>query len=59
MLGKARQALFHQGAHVVQPAHLFRQKNHGRRCPLGFQGLHLNGHLVVGEGRFDQITQSV
>ena len=46
VLGQARQALLHQGAHVVDAAHLLGQQNQSCRSVVPFEGLHLHRHLV-------------
>ena len=59
VIREPRESLIHQGTHVVQPSHLLRKKDHGRRCCIPFQSLDLNRHLVVAEGLLDQIPQTI
>ena len=53
VVGQARQALLHQGAHVVDAAHLLRQQDQGCGGVVALEGLHLDGHLVVGQSCFE------
>ena len=57
VLGQARQALLHQGAHVVDAAHLLGQQNQGRRSVVPFEGLHLHRHLVAVKHLLKQAAQ--
>ena len=58
VIRQAGKALFHQGTHVVDPAHLFRQQDQGRRGVISLEGLHLDRHLVVAEGVAKDVSQS-
>ena len=58
VIGQAREALLHQGAHVVHAAHLFRQQDQRSRCVVALKGLHLDGDLVVVERGLEQIPQA-
>ena len=57
VVGQAWQTLLHQGTHVVKATHLLRQQDQGRRGVVAFEGLHLDSHLVVGQGSLEQVAQ--
>ena len=57
VLGQARQALLHQGTHVVDAAHLLGQQNQGRRSVVPLEGLHLHRHLVAVKHLLKQAAQ--
>ena len=57
VLGQARQALLHQGTHVVDAAHLLGQQNEGCRSVVPLEGLHLHRHLVAVKHLLKQAAQ--
>ena len=57
VLGQARQTLLHQGAHVVDAAHLLGQQDQCSWGVVPLEGLHLNGHLVGVKHLLKQAAQ--
>ena len=57
VVGQPRQPLLHQRAHVINAAHLLGQQDQRGRGGFALKGLHLDRHLVVGQGALEQLPQ--